>query len=636
MQNKQELINKLKELKFHLVPMVNKKPISKNIGNGKAEWSWKRDQSGKYIEYSNQELLDNDIGINNEASHALDVDFDNVPDEFIHLIPETMEIISKKNGKEKVRKKIFLLDSSITEKDVEHKSWPDKNTSHHLEDGTIVEEITKTASWFLDKEGSTRYPRNIDKLKVIDPFQYSMIRKDIKKIYALTVLKKLYPPKDTNRDKFRLTLAGVLHQETDWSDTEKENFVTSLMNASGDKEVRKGLEKLRRVKRNIEKGRLGIWATRKLAQLVGRPGIDGGLDVIDAIRSDKRREELKQSKETTEEKEIDKSYSVPFQNYDQFVTTFFPEPNYLVEPLFQTEGITEIAGASGIGKTNFMLEVAGTISTASGMLGMCSVGKPKPILYVEGELPANSLQARVNTMFKKKAEFGHKVAPSFFNISYLQLMLKQSAEGFIPINTEQGMIGIENSMKEINKRTGQMPVVFLDNISCLAPGIKENDADAWSPLMNRMVKWKNMGTHVFYAHHLNKGGDPSGSTMQFRTIDMCLVMKKPEPSQKIKTYDTKGMQAICNFKKWREHDNSKHAEPFQLLLDEKWNWTKLPILTTNQSYLVKFYNEGLTVAQMENKFQELEIKISNKTIYSNLADLKKRKIIEEVTKREVN
>jgi len=124
--------------------------------------------------------------------------------------------------------------------------------------------------------------------------------------------------------------------------------------------------------------------------------------------------------------------------------------------------------------------------------------------------------------------------------------------------------------------------------------------------------------------------------MQFRTIDMCLVMKKPEPSQKIKTYDTKGMQAICNFKKWREHDNSKHAEPFQLLLDEKWNWTKLPILTTKQSYLVKFYNEGLTVAQMENKFQELEIKISNKTIYSNLADLKKRKIIEEVTKREVN
>ena len=64
-----------------------------------------------------------------------------------------------------------------------------------------------------------------------------------------------------------------------------------------------------------------------------------------------------------------------------------------------------------------------------------------------------------------------------------------------------------------------MPVVFIDNISCLTSGMKENEADAWSPIINKFVKWKNMGSTVFYFHHLNKGNDSSGSTMQHRTID---------------------------------------------------------------------------------------------------------------------
>ena len=34
-----------------------------------------------------------------------------------------------------------------------------------------------------------------------------------------------------------------------------------------------------------------------------------------------------------------------------------------------------------------------------------------------------------------------------------------------------------------------MPIVFIDNISCLAGGLKENDTRL-SPIINRFVKWK--------------------------------------------------------------------------------------------------------------------------------------------------
>jgi hypothetical protein len=84
-----------------------------------------------------------------------------------------------------------------------------------------------------------------------------------------------------------------------------------------------------------------------------------------------------------------------------------------------------------------------------------------------------------------------------FYISSLQQQLKVNDKGFTPIQTEQGLIEIENAMLEIKKRTGKMPVVFIDNISCLASGLKENDADAWSPIINKFVKWKNMGVYSF-------------------------------------------------------------------------------------------------------------------------------------------
>ena len=45
-----------------------------------------------------------------------------------------------------------------------------------------------------------------------------------------------------------------------------------------------------------------------------------------------------------------------------------------------------------------------------------------------------------------------------FFISSLQQQLKVNDKGFTPIQTEQGLIEIENAIVEIKKRTGTMPV----------------------------------------------------------------------------------------------------------------------------------------------------------------------------------
>ena len=176
-----------------------------------------------------------------------------------------------------------------------------------------------------------------------------------------------------------------------------------------------------------------------------------------------------------------------------------------------------------------------------------------------------------------------------------------------------------------------MPVVFIDNISCLAGGLKENDADAWSPIINRFVKWKNLGSTIFYFHHLNKGNDASGSTMQHRTIDMVIRMRKPDNKQKIKTFEDKGVQAIVDFPKWRLHDNSKYSQE-HMLICEDWKWQKLPVLTSDELEIVRMFEEDLTVPEMAK-----QIDLAEKTIYKKIKKLKDEGVIEnEVSGKAAN
>jgi len=614
-------INKLRGYGLHLIPIEKKKPKTKRIGkNGTAEYSWKfaDPEHEKFLEFSDDELLKYDLGVNHEASRTVAVDFDCEEALFFKdLIPETLTVSSVYEGHEKVRQKIFKLATDVEEV---HESFPKANSKHQQKDGTVVEKLAHTQSWI---EGSNRYISTDIPPKTLDMQEYESLRATIRKVYALSMFTRLYPKKDSNRDEFRLTLAGVLNLETKWDLKEKKHFVKELCKAAGDKAVGKALEKIRRVeqniKRNIQKGKEAsykIWGTQHMSEILGRLGQDGGMDFVDAIRDPS----LEAPETNEEDDKVDYSKTIAFSDLDDFITTEFPQPSYIIEPLVSDQSIVEIVGASGVGKTMFGLAIAGAISTANGFLGMLSIGDPRPILYVEGELPASDIQIRVGGMFEK---INRKCDPKMFYVSSLQQQLKINDKGFTPIQTEQGLIEIENAMLEIKKRTGKMPVVFIDNISCLASGLKENDAEAWSPIINKFVKWKNMGSTVFYFHHLNKGNDSSGSTMQHRTIDMVIRMRKPDNKQKIKEFDEKGVQAIVDFPKWRLHDNSKHAQE-HMLICEDWKWEKLPVLTSDEIEIVKMNKEGLDVKEMSK-----QIDLAEKTIYKKLKKLKDKGVIKD-------
>ena len=181
------------------------------------------------------------LGENLEADRINAVDLDALEARtFEEEYPETFTTYSKGKG---VSQLLYKLADDV---EPEHYSLPKKNSAALAQDGTILENIAKTQSFLL---GINKIISKDVPIKVLDKEGYAKLHRTNKKVYALSMLKRLYPKKETFRDDFRLTLAGTLHLETDWSDNEKKQFVKALCKAAGDKAVNKALEKLGRVKK---------------------------------------------------------------------------------------------------------------------------------------------------------------------------------------------------------------------------------------------------------------------------------------------------------------------------------------------------------------------------------------------------
>jgi KaiC/GvpD/RAD55 family RecA-like ATPase len=576
------------DYKFILTPVIksndpnkDKKPETKK---GKWFYSWE----------FHELLAAQRLGAFHKESGIIDVDFDDknyIAHKFIDCLPPTFTVGKKVNGKVIATHKIFYRKS----RDVKVKNYGYPKTV--AKGGKVIEILANTQTIIA---GIDRVIVNDVMPMVIEP---GALELETRLIVAFSELYTLV--KDIqNRNDFYFKLGGALARETEVPMDLRIKYVKKLCELTNDDEVNNRVDCIERQQENFENRPDEVFGIQELSKFLG-----ANLPAFD---------EIKKEEEDTTEEEIDLNRTIAFNDLNSFLTTDFPKPSYIIEPLVSDQSIVQIVGASGVGKTMFGLAIAGAISTSNGLLGMASVGGARPVLYVEGELPAADIQIRVNGMFNAIEK---KCDPNMFYVSSLQQQLKFNDKGFTPIQTEQGLIEIENAIVEIKKRTGKMPVVFIDNISCLASGLKENDADAWSPIINKFVKWKNMGSTVFYFHHLNKGNDSSGSTMQHRTIDMVIRMRKPEHKQKIKTFEEQGVQAIVDFPKWRLHDNSKYAAE-HMLICEDWKWEKMPVLKSDEVEIIK-----LLKSKMDVKDISKELDIPAASIYRKITKLKNEGVI---------
>ena len=201
-----------------------------------------------------------------------------------------------------------------------------------------------------------------------------------------------------------------------------------------------------------------------------------------------------------------------------------PPRKAIIDPLIMEGSSMEINGGTGIGKTWFTLEMLCSICTGEKFLGKYEVANPRPVYYIDGEMPLDSIRERMN-MIMARYIYKYKVSEIPFHISN-PLLFKNN---FIPkINdTKITQPMFKDEVKRFSDIYQKPLFICFDNLSCLTD-YKENDNDDWTSMLDMYTELKHEGHSICHVHHVGKGGHQRGASRKHDALDTVIHLKRPE------------------------------------------------------------------------------------------------------------
>jgi putative DNA primase/helicase len=108
-------------------------------------------------------------------------------------------------------------------------------------------------------------------------------------------------------------------------------------------------------------------------------------------------------------------------------------------------------------------------------------------------------------------------------------------------------------------------LVVVDNLSTLCSGLKENDADSWTPVQSWCLGLRRQNKSVLLIHHDGKNGGQRGTSRKEDVLDTVIGLRKPPDYQA-----DQGARFEIHFEKARGF-HGPHAEPFEArLIGDQW------------------------------------------------------------------
>jgi hypothetical protein len=254
-----------------------------------------------------------------------------------------------------------------------------------------------------------------------------------------------------------------------------------------------------------------------------------------------------------------------------------PPRRKLIGEWFCEADLGFIFAPRGLGKTWFSLGLA-TAITAKESFGPWKVHDHAKVLYIDGEMPCESLEVRMAGLGADEdlLVLNHE---SLFHITGKALNLT---------NPEA-----QDSITKLCLRDG-IKVLILDNLSCLFSGVNENEADAWEAVLPWLLTLRRHRIGVVIVAHSGRDGKNMRGTSR-REDAAFSVIRLDEVSDK-GTERKHGARFISRFTKDR---NSKVEQPsyewsFQTGEDCKVNITYKE--ADGIAVLVQWVEDGLTSA----------------------------------------
>lgn len=337
-----------------------------------------------------------------------------------------------------------------------------------------------------------------------------------------------------------------------------------------------------------------LFSKVKRLRVVDLPGMEysesHGKDVSDWLQEGNTISQLLEIVESTPDyipnTAQDQNGGLKLVSLEEFLTLKLPKREILLSPFLPTQGLGLLYAKRGVGKTHVAMGIAYAVATGGSFLKWCAP-VPRKVVYIDGEMPAVSMQERFNKIVLSE---GGKLPAN----NYLKLLTPDLQEGSIPdLSTQSGRDTVEAYIQECD-------LLILDNISTLFRTGEENEAASWVPAQEWALKLRKDGKTVLFIHHAGKGGQQRGTSKREDILDVVICLKHKDD------YDPEeGASFQVHFEKAREFAGIA-ASPFQVQLKEldtgiwKWNVTELdtdPMVLE----IAKLAKDGLTLAQIQEK-----------------------------------
>ena len=174
-----------------------------------------------------------------------------------------------------------------------------------------------------------------------------------------------------------------------------------------------------------------------------------------------------------------------------------PPREAVVGHWFKQGDLGFIYGPRGAGKTWYAMHLARKCAEG-GCVADWPVLKPRRVLYVDGEMPFDGIRERDAALTTGAAD----------GIYYLHHEALFHLTGQV-LNLTHPLV--QSALLEKCKQEG-IEILWLDNLSCLFTGLKENDADAWELVLPWLLEMRRIRIAVVFIAHAGRNGYMRGTS----------------------------------------------------------------------------------------------------------------------------
>lgn len=256
-----------------------------------------------------------------------------------------------------------------------------------------------------------------------------------------------------------------------------------------------------------------------------------------------------------------------------FLTLNIAQRELILSPWLPKQGLAMLYAKRGVGKTHVALNIAYAVASGGSFLGW-KADKPCSVLYLDGEMPAATMQERLASIVISH----EREAQAPFTILTPDIQNR----GMPDLSTLEGQQTIEPFLKDIE-------FIVVDNISTLCRTGKENEAEGWLLVQAWALRMRSEGRSVLFVHHAAKNGNARGTSKREDVLDTVIVLKHPND------YDpSEGAAFEVHFEKARSFCGDS-AQPLLVKLHTEYNkqiWELKTLEKSTFEKVIDLANQG--------------------------------------------